>query len=135
LVGWAETAGCGMMKIFAAWERLNYQKPVIDNNNRGYYFKMIFPLEETEQFSHLTMIEKSSISKRDILKLCVKPHSLLEIMEQLNYKHRTYLRSRYIVPLIEIGLLKLTDPEKPRSSKQKYVTTIKRKEYLAKEQD
>jgi ATP-dependent DNA helicase RecG len=73
--------------------------------------------------------------QKAILTLCLEPQSLLEIMGQLNYKHRTYLRSRHLIPLIEAGLLKLTNPAKPRSSRQKYLTTTKGKEYIEKIQD
>jgi ATP-dependent DNA helicase RecG len=51
LAGWAEIAGSGMMKIFAAWEKLRYKKPEIENNNRGYYFKMVFPIEKSPKNS------------------------------------------------------------------------------------
>jgi hypothetical protein len=96
---------------------------------------MIFPLLEAYQTSNRVVPEKTSISKKAILTLCLEPQSLLEIMGQLNYKHRTYLRSRHLIPLIEAGLLKLTNPAKPRSSRQKYLTTTKGKEYIEKIQD
>jgi len=44
MVGFAETAGSGMPKIFNAWKQLNYKPPVIDNSIANYSFKMTFPL-------------------------------------------------------------------------------------------
>jgi len=46
IIGLAETAGSGMVKIFNAWKQLNYKMPLIDNNTANYYFKMTFPLEK-----------------------------------------------------------------------------------------
>jgi ATP-dependent DNA helicase RecG len=44
IIGWAETAGSGTMKIFKALEQIKYPKPVIENNVRSGFFKMTFEL-------------------------------------------------------------------------------------------
>ena len=41
--------------------------------------------------------------------------------ERLGIKCRPYLTSKYLVPLMEKGLIKQTMPEKPSSPKQRYV--------------
>ncbi|NIM14441.1 MAG: winged helix-turn-helix transcriptional regulator [Candidatus Aminicenantes bacterium] len=46
MIGWAEVAGSGMMKILKNWKAAGYVEPRIENNVQGYYFKMIFPFEE-----------------------------------------------------------------------------------------
>ena len=50
-----------------------------------------------------------------------KPKSRKEIQEFCGYKSRDYFRKVILVPLIEAGKVELTIPEKPQSSKQKYV--------------
>jgi predicted HTH transcriptional regulator len=60
MIGWAEVAGSGMMKILKNWKTAGYAAPRIENNIQGYYFKMIFPLKEV---SSQYRIGKKSIIK------------------------------------------------------------------------
>lgn len=48
------------------------------------------------------------------------PLTAKEIMEKLGIKSKTTLRSQYLNPAIKQGLIKLTNPLKPNSSKQMY---------------
>jgi ATP-dependent DNA helicase RecG len=149
MVGFAETAGSGMLKIFSAWKQLNYKTPVIDNNVSNYYFKMTFPLEEKRSGvkpvsgrhqagtksapSRHQVGTKSALSPESlkILKYCAGSKSLLEIMALFELKDRTKFRNKYIIPLINDGLLELTIPDKPNSSKQKYMKTDKGKKVIS----
>ncbi len=47
-------------------------------------------------------------------------------MALFELKDRTKFRNKFIAPLISGGLLELTIPDRPNSSKQKYMTTDKR---------
>jgi hypothetical protein len=42
-------------------------------------------------------------------------------MEQLGLRSRDNLRKNYINPAIELGLVKMTIPQKPNSKNQRYV--------------
>ena len=44
-------------------------------------------------------------------------------MAVLGRKDRTKFRTKFIGPLLEAGWLAMTFPDKPTSSKQRYVTT------------
>lgn len=46
--------------------------------------------------------------------------STKELMEKLKLKHRPTFRNNYLLPALELGLLEMTIPDKPNSSKQKY---------------
>ncbi|MBM4333697.1 MAG: transcriptional regulator [Deltaproteobacteria bacterium] len=59
----------------------------------------------------------------EILHDCVQEKSLLGIMSQVGRKDRTKFRTKFIKPLVESGLLEMTTPDKPRSSRQRYRTT------------
>ncbi|MCK4524439.1 putative DNA binding domain-containing protein [candidate division WOR-3 bacterium] len=63
-----------------------------------------------------------------ILKFCYIPRSKSEILKYLNLADVYLNYKRKIFPLIEKGILKMTIPEKPRSSKQKYIITEKGKQ-------
>lgn len=55
-----------------------------------------------------------------------------ELQEQLSLKHEDYFREKYLVPALDAGLIEMTLPDKPRSSKQKYRLTQLGKEFLDK---
>ena len=61
-----------------------------------------------------------SIRPEDVLAFCEIPRSRDELT-QFTGKSRYYTMSLVVAPLVEQGKLKLTLPEKPKSSKQKYV--------------
>jgi predicted HTH transcriptional regulator len=58
-----------------------------------------------------------------LLDRCHIPQNIIELMDVLKWTNRTKFRHRYVVPLIKKGLLKMTVPDKPQSSKQKYQLT------------
>ena len=60
-----------------------------------------------------------------ILELTREERSIAELMEALDWRDRTKFRNRFIRPLLDAGWLAMTVPEKPRSSKQRYVITEK----------
>lgn len=58
-----------------------------------------------------------------ILELASVPRSLQELMEPSGRTNRTKFRDQVVAPLLEAGLLEMTIPDKPRSSRQQYRTT------------
>lgn len=48
------------------------------------------------------------------------PKSANELMELVGIKHKLTFRDNYLKPAISLGLVLMTVPDKPRSSKQKY---------------
>jgi len=69
------------------------------------------------------VVEEEQYKKRTekILQFCGTPRSILEIAEMLEYKDRKTVR-KYLKPLVEQGRLAMTIPDKPNSSRQKYIT-------------
>lgn len=49
------------------------------------------------------------------------PYTASSVMEQLGLRSRDNLRKNYINPAIELGLVKMTIPQKPNSKNQRYV--------------
>ncbi len=89
-------------------------------------FVVIFKRKEVEIGEQVS--EQVSEQVISILKFCYVPHSKSEILKHLNLSNVYLNYKRKIYPLIKQGLLKMTIPEKPRSSKQKYVVTEKGKQ-------
>lgn len=55
-----------------------------------------------------------------ILEFCQSPKGIAEIMDHFGYTDRTKFKTRYVNPLLDGGLLEMTDPTSPKSPKQKY---------------
>lgn len=66
--------------------------------------------------------EKLPQDPQALLEFCQTPRSRDEIKDHLGIKTWPYILQRYIQPLIDQGLLTMTLPDTPRSSKQRYVT-------------
>lgn len=60
-----------------------------------------------------------------ILRFCVIPRSLNEIMAHINKSDRVNVKYNIIDKLIKMNLLSMTIPEKPTSKNQKYITVNK----------
>ncbi|MCG8572344.1 MAG: transcriptional regulator, partial [Spirochaetes bacterium] len=56
--------------------------------------------------------------------------SAAEIMDKIGLTHKPSFRDNYIHPALAAGMIEMTIPDKPNSSKQKYRLTLKGKELL-----
>ena len=65
---------------------------------------------------------------KNIVDFCNEPRTKREIADKCGLKDLDHLKDRYLNPLLEQKLLFLTIPEKPSSSKQKYVANPSREE-------
>jgi ATP-dependent DNA helicase RecG len=57
--------------------------------------------------------------------------SIKELMVFLGWSDRTKFRNKFAIPLIEIGIINMTNPEKRQSSRQQYYLSEKGKAFLA----
>ncbi|MBW6512046.1 MAG: hypothetical protein K0A93_08025 [Desulfuromonadaceae bacterium] len=53
-----------------------------------------------------------------------------QLKEALGLKDDEHFRKAYLLPALEAGLVKMTIPDKPRSSKQKYRLTVKGRQVM-----
>ena len=53
-----------------------------------------------------------------------------QIQEALGLKHEDHFRKTYLLPALQAGLIEMTIPDKPRSSKQRYRLTTAGCEHL-----
>ena len=91
--------------------------------------------EKTMKFNHASTNLSTQRGKYERKRLCStvteqverllevigdKEYSTKELMELLWLKHRPTFRDNYLLPSLELGLIGMTVPDKPNSSKQKY---------------
>ena len=48
-------------------------------------------------------------------------YTTVQLMELVQIKHKPTFRQNYLLPALKLGLIKMTVPDKPNSSKQKYI--------------
>lgn len=73
---------------------------------------------------------KLALSKEDVEKVLLsvqEPISISNLMDIFKWKDRTKFRDKYINPLLELEIIRMTIPEKPKSSNQKYQISEKGK--------
>ena len=68
---------------------------------------------------------------RRLLAVCNGELSRAELQEKLGLRHRDNFIKVYLQPSLNAGLLEMTIPDKPRSSKQRYRLTEKGRIVLA----
>lgn len=61
--------------------------------------------------------------QRRIIAACDAPRSLAELMAGAGMTHRTFFRQMHLQPLLDGGLVRMTNPDKPRAANQRYVLT------------
>jgi len=66
-----------------------------------------------------------------VMLLCQEPRSAIQIMGELGLRHWRTLQTNYLIPLLEMGLLERTIPDKPQSRLQKYRLTEKGRRLLS----
>jgi len=66
----------------------------------------------------------------EILRNCLTSKAIGELMVIVGRSNRTKFRDQVLKPLLEAGLIEMTIPDKPRSSKQKYRLTAKGRDLL-----
>ncbi len=132
LLGRAEKAGSGVDKIVGGWQYLGLPMPNVEEQTRPDYVVLTMHLRKTRQGkpAKKTYQEnpprkptKKTVRKERILRFCVEAKSLSEIMEELKLKDRHSVKAIYIDTLIDEGMLAMTEPDKPRSRRQRYITT------------
>ena len=57
---------------------------------------------------------------KDIIHFCAIPRTPKEIMDHIGYYNNSKNMTTYVRPLLEMGYLEMTEPEKPQSKNQKY---------------
>ena len=70
---------------------------------------------------------KLALSSAQVLVLggCTEAHPIVDLMKITKRSNRTKFRKKVLNPLIEEGLIAMTDPDSPKSPKQRYQTTLR----------
>ena len=79
-------------------------------------------VEETEDGARVvrTPYKQLPSVQKDIIQFCAIPRTAKEIMDHIGYYNNSKNMTTYVRPLLEMGYLEMTEPDKPQSKNQKY---------------
>ena len=101
----------GIPTVIAELKKAKMQAPVFINE-RGVFKVVFFNGSDTHSETHDIEI--------DIINFCKTPRTREALAEKFNFETPSYFIKNYIHPLIEMGKIKMTMPDKPKSKNQKY---------------
>ena len=114
-----EGRGTGIPKIHKMMNKNGSPAPIFETDKDHNYFLVILPVHSAfkEAEDVLSKVELQ------ILSFCKQPKSRSEIFEKIGLQNHTANYKKYIISLVEKGLLSSTMPDKPTSPKQQYYTS------------
>lgn len=122
-----ESWGRGLELMYSECKRVGLPTPtLLDYEGEvvvTFYFKKQATEQVTEQATEQVTEQVASLTRI----LADKEMSIKEILEALSLKHRPTLLYDYIQPAMKLGIVEQTQPESPKSPKQKYRLTGKGK--------
>jgi len=116
LLGDIEKYGTGFVRIRKALRE--YPEIGLKLEEIGDYFKAVLTCPVV-----IGQEPDKSPDKSMMLYYCQQPKSIKEMMVHFNFNRRETFVNNHLKPLVNSGLIRMTIPEKPTSSKQKYLTT------------
>jgi ATP-dependent DNA helicase RecG len=130
-----EGRGTGVPKMRRAMRENGSPDPLFETDENRTYFTVILPVHplaapptpggtpgETPAISP-DVLNGLNGKMLDLLDFSQIPRDRASIQRRLGLKDQKHVRARYLKPLLDQGLLALTDPDHPSSRGQKYRTT------------
>lgn len=139
-----EGRSTGIPTILREMKKNGSPKPLFETDEDRTYFKTTFKIHSkfTTYLNRLstdsalswhqvgTKLALSQHQAEILLQKCLTEQPITNLMEIFNWKDRTKYKKKFIDPMLKTELIAMTFPDKPKSSKQKYITTEKGKRLL-----
>jgi ATP-dependent DNA helicase RecG len=122
--GAVEVWGRGTNRVIEECRRYGVQPPIFEED--AGFVVVTFRADVRPAKQATQQVGTKSGPSRDqvqVLEIARESRSMPELMELCRRSNRTKFREQVVRPLLEAGLLEMTIPDKPRSSKQRYQTT------------
>ena len=145
-IDFIEKAGTGVKRIRDEAREGGYPEPEWEAN--GFVTTIFRPNPEVrtkagaqvagdadQVTAHVPHMYRASREQVSLLDAAREPRSREELQQVAGIRHRQHFLLEYLRPLLEAGLLEMTIPDKPRSSKQRYRLTKAGRAYLTKNQE
>ncbi|MBN1971352.1 MAG: hypothetical protein JXR48_17795 [Candidatus Delongbacteria bacterium] len=115
-IGYADELGSGIRNMVKYLSVITNTQPQLIEED---IFKLIIPFPSNMHVDPASTPQVDNRTQR-VIEFCQVPKSREEIQNFLELKDREYFRKNILKPLLDDKVLKLTIPDKPNSSKQKY---------------
>jgi len=116
IIGLTENRYSGIPTIKHSMENAGLQPPKFESTRGVFRVTLFNALPKAKQ--------SLSSLQQDILEFCSRPRTRSELDGRFKGNITiAYLMAKYVYPMVERGLLKLTLPEKPKSKNQQFVAT------------
>ena len=138
-----EGRSTGIPKILKVMKENGSPHPVFETDEDRTFFLIRLPVHEgaakrlegkaagqvTEPVGTKLALSRHQV---EILRNCLENKALVDLMAVVGRSDRTKFRDQVLNPLLEEGLVEMTIPDKPRSSRQRYRLTGKGRQLLKK---
>lgn len=121
-----EGRATGFPTIYDSMHDNGSPKPIFETDSEFGYFLAILPVHHS--FLHKQL--PASEQELQILLLCITPQKRSDILSKIGLSNHPANYKKHIISLIDKGWLAYSDPSKPTSPNQHYVTTPKGREVL-----
>jgi len=125
-IGFIEKAGTGIRRIRDEARAGGYPEPQFTET--GFLTATFFPKGTGEVAGEVTSEVTGEVVR--LLSAMRGEMSRQEMQAKLNLRGDDHFRAAYLVPALDAGLVEMTIPDKPRSSKQRYRLTAKGRAFL-----
>ena len=113
--GAVEIWGRGTNRVIDACERHGIERPIFEEQDGAVYVTFTAQIGPTPQVTPQVVLVLRSAA--------TAPRTRAELQNAAGLKDREHFRTTYLEPLLDAGLLEMTIPDKPKSSRQQYRTT------------
>jgi ATP-dependent DNA helicase RecG len=115
--------GSGIRRALEEWPDITF----IDDRDGNMFTAVVHRKAVQVEPKRIVTGTKSGPSRDqvELLGYLIEERTISELMEFVGRRNRTKFRDQVLSPLIQTGLVEMTLPEKPRSSKQRYRLTGK----------
>lgn len=119
VMGLTENRYSGIPTIRKVMTEYGLPEPVFEDKRGSFIVTFYKEIESTAVIADIKQV------KKDLVTFCETPKSREEICEYLGLKSKSYVMKEYVQPLLDLELLKMTIPNKPKSSNQRYISVQK----------
>lgn len=117
VLGETENRYSGIPRIRHAMEEMGLPEPVF-SDFRGTFTVTFY--HDTKSFRQPK--QDTAADEKGLIEFCRTPRSRKEILDHLAIPSRQYAQKRYLEPLIRAGLIAMSEPEHPKSPRQRFYT-------------
>ncbi|WP_018464228.1 Fic family protein [Segatella paludivivens] len=128
-----EGRGNGIPTIQDELAKNDSPRATIETDAQRSFFLIDIPVHEG--YGNIVELHDASVNvnqkEYDILRFCKEPQSRRDIFSHIGVIYHSKNYTRFIEPLIEMGFLELTIPDKPKSPDQKFKLTDKGNNFIS----